>query len=106
VYTGLLLYLAVLSPRGAGGLPPRVLVHVAGEIAEGAADAALKSVLAAAGEGAHRVDLRRIDSDGSHFEATVALDLDDAKGVGALVERLQGVVPGGSVSVIEGGSLE
>jgi hypothetical protein len=106
VFVGLLLYMALMSSRGAGGLPPRLLVHVAGEIAEGAGESTLKSILAAVEKDVPRVDLRRVDTSGSDFEATLVLDLDDAEQIGGLLTRINEALPGGTVSVVEGGSLD
>ena len=70
------------------------------------AEGVLREVLRTAEEGAARVDLRRIDSEGSSFNATLVLDLEHAEEVGPLLTRLEKVLPGSSISVVEGNSLE
>lgn len=106
VFAGLLVYMALTSLRSTRGLPPRMLVHVSGEIEEGSAETALQSILSAVEKDVPRVDLRRVDSEGSSFQATLVLDLANANQVGELVTRVQSVIPSGSVSVIEGSSLD
>ena len=111
VFGVLLVYLAVQSWDKSSALPPRMLMHVSGTLpgtdgAAGSAEAALRDVLAAAGTGSSRVDLRRVDAEGAAFNATVVLDLTSSSDVGALVSRVQEALPGGSVSVVEGSGLD
>ncbi|HED64680.1 MAG TPA: DUF4956 domain-containing protein [Planctomycetes bacterium] len=105
VLAGILIYLALIGSKGAGTLPPRVLLHVAGEVEEGDARA-LDRVLDAVREIAPRVDLRRVDRDGTRLEATLVLDLDRPEEVSRLVERAGEALPGGTVSVVDGSSFE
>ncbi len=111
VFAGVLIYMGITGGTSAGALPPRMLVHVDGVVPEGTSEAVVNELVAAAGQGVPRVDLRRVDSgptgpDGQVFQATLVLDLADVGQVGALVSRLQAVVPSGTVSVIEGNSLD
>jgi hypothetical protein len=106
VFAGLLFYMALVSLRSTRGLPPRLLVHVSGDIPAGTEDTTLQALLAAVEKDVPRVDVRRVDSAGSSFEVTLVLDLANAKQIGGLMSRIRGVIPSGSVSVVEGGSLE
>ena len=103
-------YMALISLGRTGALPPRLLVHLSGtlEARESGqnAETVLREVLRRAEEGAARVDLRRIDSEGASFNATLVLDLERAEEVGPLLTRLEQVLPGSSISVVEGNSLE
>jgi hypothetical protein len=106
VFAGILIYMALASTRSTQALPPRMLVHVSGQVAEGAAEATLKELLAAVEADVPRVDLRRVDSRKDSFQATLVLDLDRPDQVGTLLTRIQGVIPSGEVSVVEGSSLD
>jgi len=103
-------YMALISLGRSNGLPPRLLLHLSGSLAERpegmSAEVALRELLRSADEGASRVDLRRIDSEGSAFHATLVLDLAHAEEVGPLLTRLEKVLPGSSISVVEGNGLD
>jgi hypothetical protein len=103
-------YMALVSLGRASALPPRVLVHLSGTLARGEAapstESVLRELLRSAEEGASRVDLRRIDTEGPSFNATLVLDLERADLVGPLLTRLERVLPGSSISVVEGNSLD
>lgn len=107
IFAVILGYMALVSSGNASGLPPRLLVHVSGTLpGEADVEGTLREVLRSAGEGTARVDLRRLDAEGAGFQATLVLDLDRAEAVGPLVKRLQGALPGSSISVVEGHSLD
>lgn len=108
VYAVVLGYLALISSGREGALPPRVLLHLSGKLPEGSggAERTLKELLASAEAGATRVDLRRLDSEGARFDATLVVDLDQASEVGPLLSRLEQVLPGSSISVVEGNALD
>jgi hypothetical protein len=103
-------YMALVSLGQASTLPPRVLVHLSGRVAGGetaaSTESVLRELLRSAEEGATRVDLRRIDTEGPSFNATLVLDLERADLVGPMLTRLERVLPGSSISVVEGNSLE
>jgi hypothetical protein len=103
-------YMALVSVGGTSALPPRVLVHLSGKLAlsgaEQSSESVLRELLRSAEEGASRVDLRRIDTEGPAFNATLVLDLDRADQVGPMLTRLEKVLPGSSISVVEGNSLD
>jgi len=103
-------YMALVSLGRTSTLPPRVLVHLSGTLARGevasSTESVLRELLRSAEEGATRVDLRRIDTEGASFNATLVLDLERADQVGPLVTRLEKVLPGSSISVVEGNSLD
>jgi len=108
-FTVILGYMALVSLGKTSALPPRLLVHLSGTLAardEGSTESVLKNLLRTAGEGASRVDLRRIDTEGPSFNATLVLDLERAEEVGPLLSRLEKVLPGSSISVVEGNSLD
>jgi hypothetical protein len=108
IFVVILGYMALVNAGKRQGLPPRLLVHVSGTLSGNGASAetALKELLRSAEEGAARCDLRRIDSEGQSFDATLVLDLERAEEVGPLLTRLGRVLPGSSISVVEGNSLE
>lgn len=109
VFAVVLGYMALISSGKDGALPPRLLLHLAGRLPEGGAGTAestLKQLLASAEAGASRVDLRRIDSEGTSFQATLVVDLEGAEAVGPLLTRLEKVLPGSTISVVEGNVLE
>jgi hypothetical protein len=103
-------YMALVSLGQASTLPPRVLVHLSGRVAGGetaaSTESVLRELLRSAEEGATRVDLRRIDTEGPSFNATLVLDLERADLVGPMLTRLERVLPGSSISVVEGNSLD
>ena len=108
IYAVVLGYMALISSGRGGALPPRLLLHLSGRLPEGVgcAETTLKELLASAGAGATRVDLRRIDTEGASFNATLVVDLEGAENVGPLLSRLEQVLPGSSISVVEGNALE
>ncbi len=102
-------YMALISLGKTSALPPRLLVHLSGTLvaSEGAStESVLRELLRTAEEGASRVDLRRVDTEGQSFNATLVLDLERAELVGPLLSRLEKVLPGSSISVVEGNSLD
>jgi hypothetical protein len=110
IFTVILGYMALVSLGKSGALPPRLLVHLSGTLSKRSdgqsTESVLRELLRSAEEGAARVDLRRIDSEGASFNATLVLDLERAEEVGPLLSRLEKVLPGSSISVVEGNSLE
>lgn len=110
LFTGILVYLAVTSQGIAGGLPPRMLLHVSsalgGEGSPTSADGALAALLARVEDAATRVDLRRVDSEADAFQATLVLDLAQGEQLGPLLARLREIFPQGSVSAVEGSTLD
>ena len=103
-------YMALISMGRTSALPPRLLVHLSGSLADrnGGRDteSVLRDLLRSAEENSVRVDLRRIDTEGATFNATLVLDLASAELVGPLLTRLEKVLPGSSISVVEGNSLD
>jgi len=108
VFAVILGYMALISAGKESGLPPRLLVHLSGTLSEAgqSTETTLREILRTADEGAARVDLRRIDTEGAKFNATLVLDLERAEQVGPLITRLEKALPGSSISVVEGNSLE
>lgn len=109
IFAVILGYMSLLSLGRTSALPPRLLVHLSGTLAARAGastESVLRELLDTAGEGSTRVDLRRIDSEGATFNATLVLDLERAEAVGPLLTRLEQVLPGSSISVVEGNSLD
>jgi hypothetical protein len=109
IYVVILGYMALISAGKGGALPPRLLLHLSGRLPEGGAgraEAALKELLASAEQGSAQVDLRRIDTEGNTFNATLVVDLAGAEEVGPLLSRLEKVLPESSISVVEGNALD
>ncbi|HEX6882630.1 MAG TPA: DUF4956 domain-containing protein [Planctomycetota bacterium] len=110
VFVVILAYMGLVSTGRTSALPPRVLLHLSGTLPAreggGGTEATLRELLRTAEEGATRVDLRRVDTEGGSFNATLVLDLERAEDVGPLLTRLERVLPGCSISVVEGNSLD
>jgi len=110
VFVVVLGYMSLLGMGRSSALPPRLLVHLSGTLAgEGprqSTEEVLRELLRSAGDGSTRVDLRRVDTEGPTFNATLILDLERAEEVGPLLTRLERVLPGSSISVVEGSSLD
>jgi hypothetical protein len=114
VFAVILAYMGLVSAGASGALPPRLLVHLSGTLAARSAgggavattEATLRELLRTAEEGSTRVDLRRVDTEGASFNATLVLDLERAEAIGPLLTRLEKVLPGSSISVVEGHSLD
>ena len=109
VFTGILVYMGLLSAHGSDSLPPRMLVHVAGDLPADhpeSAEGLLRELVVAVEPDLPRVDLRRVDTEGSSFQATLVLDLERSEQVGQLLSRIRRVVPNSSVSVVDGNGLE
>lgn len=104
----ILAYMALISLRRTGALPPRLLVHLSGTVGNDgqSSESVLRDILREAEQGAARVDLRRIDTEGPSFNATLVLDLARAEEVGPLLTRLEKALPGSAISVVEGNSLD
>ncbi len=109
VFAVILGYMALVSIGRPSTLPPRLLLHVSGVLAgapEGSAETTLRELLRSVEDGSARVDLRRVDSEGGTFNATMVLDLERPEEVGPLLTRIQKVLPSSSISVVEGNSLD
>jgi len=109
IFAVILVYMAAISAGRPNSLPPRLLVHLSGSLAARAGastESVLRELLSTVEQGSARVDLRRIDSEGPAFNATLVLDLERAETVGPLITRLEQVLPGSSISVVEGNSLD
>jgi hypothetical protein len=107
VFVVILAYMGLVSFGQGGTLPPRVLLHISGTLPAGVStESTLRTLLQSAEQGSTRVDLRRVDVEGQAFNATLVLDLDQAAGIGPLLTKLEQVLPGCSISVVEGNSLE
>lgn len=115
VFAGILVYMGLISLRSARSLPPRMIVHVAGQLepsegagpgTETAASSTLRRLIAEVEKDVPRVDLRRVDTEGNGFNATLVLDLERSDQVAELLTRIQSVLPSGSVSVVDGDGLD
>lgn len=115
VFAGILIYMGLISLRGARSLPPRMIVHVSGQLepqegagpgTEAAASSTLRRLIAEVEKDVPRVDLRRVDTEGTGFNATLVLDLERSDQVAELLTRIQTVLPSGSVSVVDGDGLD
>jgi hypothetical protein len=106
VFLVILGYMTFASLGKARTLPPRLLVHVAGPLEKAPPETVLRELLREVQDGSSRVDLRRVDTEGSTFNATLVLDLQRGDQVGALLSRIQKVLPTGTISVVEGNSLD
>ncbi len=106
VFFVILAYMSLIGLGKASVLPPRLLVHVSGSLEKTPPEAALKELLREVQSGVSRVDLRRVDTEGTTLNATLVLDLERNDQVGSLLTRIQRVLPSGTISVVEGSSLD
>lgn len=108
MFAGILIYLSLIGLRGGGRVGGRMLVHVSVGLQEQTAspERLLESLLDCARSQSTRVDLRRVDSGVELLDVTLAIDLKRADLVGRLLAGLREVVPAGTVSVVEGSSLD
>ncbi len=107
----LLAFLALRSRRDGRRVKARILAHVTADLSHGgdgqrSPEDALKNLVSEAEESATLVDLRRVDSHGDTFNATLMLDLKSTEEIGRLIGRLRMALPGASISVVEGGGLD
>ncbi|QDU84665.1 hypothetical protein Pla163_17770 [Planctomycetes bacterium Pla163] len=102
----ILLYLGIAGRKSSGALPPRVMLHVSCQLDGTDADTALRQLQEASAESAGGVDLRRLDVEGSTFNANLVLDRLDPGKMGSLVGSIQKALPGSAVSIVEAGSLD
>jgi len=110
IFCAILLYMTFFRSGSRAGVPPRMLVHVTavldGEQGAVTAEDTLRELLGQIDPAASQVDLRRVDVQGNEFDANLIVDLDGPDQVGSLMSRIQKALPGASVSVIEGSSLD
>lgn len=102
----ILIYLGFTGRKGSSVLPPRVMVHVSCQLEGTDADTALRQLQDAAAASAGSVDLRRLDVEGTTFNANLILDTLDPGKMGTLVAGIQKALPGSAVSIVEAGSLD
>ena len=107
----ILFYLALQSKSAMKSLGARTLVHVNVDLGSQEGDAltpekALELVLSEASRDARRVDLRRVDSHDTVFDANLILDLEDASKIGPLISRVRVVLPTASITIVESSSLD
>ena len=107
----ILAYLALQSKSAMKALGARTLMHVNVDLAATGTDGltpegALDLVLGEARKDARRVDLRRVDSHDTVFDANLILDLKDAAKIGPLISRLRGTLPTASITIVESSSLD
>jgi len=107
----ILAYLALQSKSAMKALGARTLMHINVDLQATGTDGltpegALDLVLGEARKDARRVDLRRVDSHDSVFDANLILDLQDAAKIGPLISRLRGTLPTASITIVESSSLD
>ncbi len=104
-----LFYLALTATRGRSAIPARLLVHVSCELedsSQATADGVLSTLLRETGLVSKSTDLRRLDVQERAFHANFILDSLDAKQIGSMLQRIRTCLPGASVSLVEGSSLD
>ena len=69
-------------------------------------ESALALVLDETRKDARSVDLRRVDSHDTVFDANLILDLKDAGQIGPMITRLRGTLPTASITIVESSSLD
>ena len=93
-----LLALAIASRTATKAVSARTIVHVSARLDGGAGagrstSAALEAILGQTEGAAGTVDLRRVDSTADTLDASLVLDLEDARRIGPLIEGIQGILP-------------
>ena len=87
------------------GDEPRVYAHINAPLGALSSEEGLNKLLAKVKEQCGTVDLRRVDCQEDMLNATLILDLDDTSQIGALVSRIQEVLPAATVSIVEGATF-
>ena len=103
---GILVWTAVTAGSGLGASAPRLVVHLRTEFTGDGGAGVLRELVARLAEVTTSVDLRRVDRQGGVLEATLLVDARGQDAAATLLERVEAAFPGGSVSVVEGGSLD
>lgn len=108
LFTGILIYLTLSKLRRRSAAGGRMLVHVSVGLHEESQspESLLERLLDCARGESTRVDLRRVDSGAELLDVTLAIDLKQADLIGRLLAGFREIVPGGTVSVVEGASLD
>ncbi|MFT5284342.1 MAG: hypothetical protein ACI8TQ_000498 [Planctomycetota bacterium] len=104
-------YLALQSKSALKALGARTLVHVnvdltTSETGDLTPEKALDLLVAEASHDARRVDLRRVDSHDTVFDANLILDLEDPSKIGPLISRVRSALPTASITIVESSSLD
>ncbi len=107
----ILAYLALQSKSAAKALGARTLMHINVDLeATGQSgltpEGALDLVLGEARKDSRRVDLRRVDSHDTVFDANLILDLADASKIGPMISRVRSTLPTASITIVESSSLD
>ena len=104
----ILAYLGITSMGKGAVLPARQLVHVTFELGDDdqKGDAVLLRLLEEVEAESLQVDLRRVDVANQTFNAVLALDLERKEKVASLLASIRTSLPGASVSVVDGSSLD
>ena len=84
----------------------QVMMPLRGETAQQQGATLIDKLIPAIESVCRRVDLRRVDCHAEEFSASLFVEVPSANALPLLLERVQGVLPGASVSVIEREGLE
>lgn len=100
-------YLSIRHFSGTGRQPMRTVLQVSASMNGEQTGATDLGVLMPVVDGVcDKVDLRRVDCHGSEFNASLLVELKDAKAIQGLLDGVNQVLPGATVSVIERDSLD
>jgi hypothetical protein len=105
----LMLYGAAMAHRGIAGRLSRSMLHVhvpASVAGERDGRELLGVLLAALKPHAQNVNLRRVDTHEGEFNLSLVADTRSVEDVGILLEKVQGALPGATVSIIDREILE
>jgi hypothetical protein len=106
MFFGILLYMAFSRKGGLQSDAARTLLHVSGELGGKDRDGAIKALLSGVSPHASEVDLRRVDVQGEVFDTTLTVDLPSTDGIGPMLDAIDELFPGASVSVVEADGLD
>jgi len=113
IFSTLLLYMAVAKGMGMGPVGPggRSLVQVTTpiggeEVVAPSADEQLRVLVAAAEAHASNVDVRRVDTHGDEFNASLLVDITEETDVGRLLSAIREALPSASVTVVDRETFE
>ena len=100
-------YLTVRHYSGSQRHPMRTVLQVSAPMnAEKTGSPELGTLMPVVQKSCDKVNLRRVDCHGSEFNASLLVELKDAKSIEGLLDGVQRALPGAVVSVVERDSLD
>ncbi len=103
---GILAYMAFMSGGSKRNIGARTLLHISSDLGDRDRASTLSALLEAIKPHAAEVDLRRVDVQEDAFEASLIIDLSTNTQLGTLLDSVQAVFPGATISVVEADGLD